>query len=81
VKRTKDLTAFLPSVSKNIECTQWDYGLFIPAILTLLPAKNKFHNSVPIIPILQFQDFIKQIFGNLRRIKSFKKDFYHLTQL
>lgn len=78
IKRTKDLVAFLPSFSKNIECAQWDYGLFIPAILTLLPAKDKFHNSVPIIPILQFQDFINQLFGYLQKIKSFKKNFYHL---
>lgn len=81
IKRTENLAAFLPSVSKNLECEQWNYGLFIPAILSLLPAITKFHKSVPIIPILQFQDFINQIFGNLQKIKTFKKNFYHLSKI
>ena len=80
ITRTKHVLEFLPSISKKIECVEWDYGIFIPAVLSLMPNRIKFSNLVPIIPILQFQDFLNQLFGNLQQIKSYKKFFYHLNK-
>lgn len=80
IKRTKNLIKFLPNISTKIECTSWDYGIFIPAILSLIPTRHKFHESVPIIPILKFQDFLNQMLGNMEKIRLFQKSFHQLDQ-
>jgi len=68
----------LPNITTKIECTNWENVIFVPAILSLMPIRNKFYNLVPIISILQFQDFLNQFQGYINRIKYFKKTFYHL---
>jgi transcription initiation factor IIE alpha subunit len=78
VRRTKDLLKFLPNISTKLECTSWEFGIFIPAVLTLVSNRQKFYDSVPIIPILQFQDFLNQLEGNMRQLEFFKKIFNHL---
>ena len=79
INRTKSLMDSLPNIKTKIECTNWENGIFVPAILSLIPIRNKFYNLVPIIPILQFQDFLNQFQSYISRIKYFKKKFYHLT--
>ena len=79
ISRTKSLMDSLPNIKTKIKCTNWKNVLFVPAILSLMPIRNKFYNLVPIIPILQFQDFLNQFQGYFSRIKHFKKNFYHLT--
>lgn len=79
VRRTKDLMKFLPNISTKLECASWEFGIFIPAILLLISNPQKFYDSVPLIPILQFQDFLNQLLGNMQQIKFFKKSFHHLT--
>jgi hypothetical protein len=78
IRRTKDLIKFLPNISTKLECVSWEFGIFIPAILSLVSNRHKFYYSVPIIPILKFQDFLKQLLGNMHQIKFFKKRFKHL---
>ena len=79
IKRTKALMDSLPNISTKLECTMWKNGIFIPAILSLVPNRYKFCNLVPIIPILQLQDFLNQLRGNIQQIKIFKKTFSHLN--
>jgi len=78
IRRTQDLMKFLPNISTNIECMTWEFGIFIPAIVSLVSNRYKFYNSVPIIPILKFQDFLNQMLGNMEQITFFKKIFHHL---
>lgn len=78
INRTKSLMDSLPNTKTKIECTNWENVTFVPAILSLMPIRNKFYNLVPIISILQFQDFLNQFQGYINRIKYFKKTFYHL---
>ena len=78
INRTKSLMDSLPNITTKIECTTWENVTFVPAILSLMPIRNKFYNLVPIISILQFQDFLNQFQGYINRIKYFKKTFYHL---
>ena len=79
IKRTKALMDSLPNISTKIECTTWKNGIFIPAILSLVPNRYKFCNLVPIIPILQLQDFLNQLRGNTQQIRIFKKKFNYLN--
>ena len=78
INRTKSLMDSLPTITTKLECTTWENVTFIPAILSLIPIRNKFYDLVPIIPILQFQDFLNQFQSYITRIKYFKKTFYHL---
>lgn len=78
IKRTKSLMNLLPNISTKLEFVSWESVIFIPAVLSLVSNRQKFYDSVPIIPILQFQDFLNQLRGNLEQLKFFKKKFNHL---
>jgi len=80
VERTRALAVTLPSVSFGIECAKWRRAKFVPAILVLLPSKFKFCDRVPIVPVLQLQDFLNQLPLELESLKYFQKTFTHLIQ-
>lgn len=75
IKRTKSLMKLLPTIAINLECDLWLSALFIPAVITLVSPRQKFSDSVPIIPILKLQDFLNQLLGNLDQLLIFKKKF------
>lgn len=78
VERTRALTESLPNVSLELECTKWDKAKFAPAILTLMPVSFKFYDKVPIVPVLQLQDFLSQLPAYTESLKYFLKEFNHL---
>jgi Holliday junction resolvase-like predicted endonuclease len=61
VKRTSALAESVPKISSKMEYAQWDNAIFVPAILSLIPCSSKFYDKVPIVPILQLQDFLYQL--------------------
>ena len=78
VERTRALAEVLPSVSLVLECSKWEKAKFLPAILTLMPASFKFYDKVPIVPVLQLQDFLSQLLAYTESLKYFLKHFNHL---
>ncbi len=78
-ERTAALAAFLPNTKCRLECTKWEKAQFVPAILSLVQSSYKFYDNVPIVPILQLQDFIFQIPAYMYSLKSFQKSFGHLS--
>jgi len=78
VERTRALADVLPNVSLELECTKWDKAKFVPAILTLMPVSFKFYDKVPIVPVLQLQDFLSQLPAYTESLKYFMKTFNHL---
>ncbi|MGB9713565.1 MAG: nuclease-related domain-containing protein [Candidatus Bathyarchaeales archaeon] len=79
VERTRALSEFLPNPSVKIECTLWDAAKFVPAVLSLIPSRFKFYDDVPVVPILQFQDFLSQLPAQINSLKHFTKQFSRLT--
>lgn len=79
VKRTEALATSLPNAKLRIECTKWKKAQFLPAILSLIQGSYKFYDNVPIVPVLQLQDFICQIPAYMYSLKSFSKSFEHLS--
>jgi len=59
--RTKVLAEALPSLQKEIGLVQWRHATLIPVILSLVPGPLKFYNKVPIVPILQIQNFLDEL--------------------
>jgi Holliday junction resolvase-like predicted endonuclease len=80
VERTKAFAGSLPNVAMKINCTQWERAKFVPVVLSLIPSSQKFFNKVPIVPVLQIQDFINQFAIYIETLKFFPKTFNKLTQ-
>ena len=78
VERTKALAETLPNVALKVDCTKWVKAKFVPVILSLLPASFKFCGNVPIVPVLQLQDFLSQLPAYANSLTCFQKDFQHL---
>ena len=79
VERTRALADALPKLSLSLACTKWEKAMFIPVILTLIPARFKFYDKVPIVPVLQLQDFLSQLPAYTDSLKYFLKPFSHLN--
>jgi len=73
VERTSALVESLPKLAKEIECATWKRAKFIPAVLSLIPARFKYYNNVPIVPVLQLQDFLIQLPAYVDSLKNFSK--------
>lgn len=73
VERTSAFAELLPSPSIKIECTSWDSIKFVPVVLSLVVGRFKFYDNVPIVPVLQLQDFLSQLPAYADSLKHFTK--------
>ena len=78
VERTRALAESLPNVSLEIECAKWNRAKFIPTVLSLTQGSFKYYDMVPIVPVLQLQDFLSQLPAYTESLKYFSKEFNHL---
>lgn len=79
VERARALAESLPNVSLEIECAKWNKAKFIPVVLSLTQGRFKFYDRVPIVPVLQLQDFLSQLPAYTESLKYFSKEFNHLA--
>jgi len=70
-KRTAALAECLQKSVVQIECSSWDDIQMIPAVLSLIPTRVRFFDDVPIVPILQFQDFLLELPAHIASLKHF----------
>ena len=78
VERTRALAEALPNVALKVDCAKWIKAKFVPVVLSLLPASFKFCGNVPIVPVLQLQDFLSQLPAYAHSLTCFQKVFNHL---
>jgi Holliday junction resolvase-like predicted endonuclease len=78
-ERVRALVDVLPSVFMSLDCVKWEKAKFIPVILVLLPCRSKFCDDVPVVPVLQLQDFIHQLPLEVESLKYFQKEFVNLS--
>jgi Mn-dependent DtxR family transcriptional regulator len=79
VERTRAFADSMPNPSLKLECSKWSEAKFIPSILSLIPSSFKFYDKVPIVPILQLQDFLNQLPAYAESMKLFPKTFNSLS--
>ncbi len=79
VERTRALADSLPNINLKLECTKWNKAKFIPSVLSLIPGTFKFYDKVPVVPVLQLQDFINQLPAYTESLKIFPKTFNRLN--
>jgi Holliday junction resolvase-like predicted endonuclease len=72
-ERTSALCEALPNMTDKIECATWGTVILIPAVLLLVTGRFKFYNDVPIVPVLQLQDFLSQLPAHVNALKHFTK--------
>lgn len=72
-QRTWAFAEALPTLADKVECTTWDYVKLVPAILSLVSGKFKFYDNVPVVPVLQLQDFINQLPAYINALRHFTK--------
>jgi len=77
-ERAKALAEVLPNVKVKLECTCWSRAQFVPAILSLVQGGFKFYDDIPIVSVLQLQDFLYQLPAYMYSLKSYSKSFEHL---
>jgi len=68
----------LPNTTNELPCTTWEKAQFIPVIVSLIQTQTKFVNQVPVVSVLQLQDFINQLPLHLESVKHFSREFTHL---
>lgn len=73
VERTRAFADALPNYYQKARLAEWKSATLVPLILSLVHGPFKFHNNVPIVPILQLQDFINELPLELSTLTHFKK--------
>ena len=74
-RRVEALVDALPSPKIDLDCIKWDSALFVPAVLSLMPGAYKFYYEVPVVSVLQLQDFICQLPLYTQNVKCTPKKF------
>jgi len=71
VLRTKVLSEVFPFLQKETGLIQWRQATLIPVVLSLVAGPLKFYNNVPIVPILQIQDFLNGLPAHIMLLTHF----------
>ncbi len=78
-QRTHALADSFSNISLKLECAKWEKAKFIPTVLSLIPSAYKFYDNVPVVSVLQLQDFICQLPAYTESLKFFSKTFKTLS--
>jgi Holliday junction resolvase-like predicted endonuclease len=70
--RTRALVEALPSLQKRVLLDGWTHAILFPAILSLFPGPAKFFQNVPVVPILQLQNFLDELPGHIASLTQFR---------
>ena len=71
VERTEALTEELVNYSQKIGVEKWENATLIPVVMSLTPGPFKVYDDVPVVPILQFQNFINELPAQAHLLKNF----------
>jgi Holliday junction resolvase-like predicted endonuclease len=71
-QRTEVLANNLQSIQRKIGLNDWKQATLFPAILSLFPGPVKFYKKVPVVPILQLQNFLDEFQGHITELTHFR---------
>jgi len=71
-QRTEVLAGALHFLQQKIGLNRWKQATLLPAILSLFPGPVKFYNKVPVVPILQLQNFVDEFQGHITELRHFQ---------
>ena len=73
VKRTKAFSDLLPSYWRKTGLGEWKIATLVPLVLSLISGSLRLRNNVPIVSILQLQDFINTLPFEAHRLTHFSQ--------
>ena len=73
IERTKAFFNALPNHRLRMKVRSWKYATAIPIIISLLPSLQKFYSRVPVVSVLQLQDFINEFPVHINRLTHFSQ--------
>ncbi|MFA5364510.1 MAG: nuclease-related domain-containing protein [Candidatus Bathyarchaeia archaeon] len=71
-QRTEVLADALHFMQQKAGLENWSQATLFPVILSLFPGPVKFYNKVPVVPILQLQNFVDEFMGHKTELKHFQ---------
>jgi len=72
-ERTLALAESLPNLAADLKLSLWKTVKLLPAVLSLAIGGLKYCDNVPIVPILQLQDFLGQLPAHVNNLKHFTR--------
>jgi len=71
-QRTEVLAKNLQDIQREIGLDDWKQATLFPVILSLFPGTVKFYSKVPVVPILQLQNFLDEFQGHVTELTHFQ---------
>lgn len=71
-QRTEALAKNLQDIQREIGLDDWTQATLFPVILSLFPGPVKFYSKVPVVPILQLQNFLDEFQGHITELTHFR---------
>jgi Holliday junction resolvase-like predicted endonuclease len=71
-ERTEALAKSPHPLQLRIGLKGWKKAILFPVILSLFPGPVKFYNKVPVVPILQLQNFLDEFQGHITELTHFR---------
>lgn len=78
VERTTALTEAFPSLYEKAGLADWKQATLIPVVLSLVLGSLKFYNDVPIVPVLQLQNFLTELTSHVNSLLHFSLHFKNI---
>ena len=73
-QRVKVLASDIQFLQRKLKLNNWERAIFFPVILSLFPGPVKIYNKVPVVPILQLQNFIDEFQGHISELVHFQSN-------
>ena len=71
-QRTEALAKAPHPLQRRVGLDGWKKAILFPVILSLFPGPVKFYNKVPVVPILQLQNFLNEFQGHMNELTHFR---------
>ena len=73
IERTEALSKTLGNYRQKIKVDAWETVTLIPVIMSLTLGPYKVYDDVPVVPVLQLQDFINELPAHVPILKKFSQ--------
>jgi len=80
IERTEAFAKALPNYYQKARLEGWETATLLPIVMSLTPGPYKFYNNVPIVPVLQLQDFINELPAQAHLLKKFHQKHVKLDE-
>jgi Holliday junction resolvase-like predicted endonuclease len=71
-ERTEALAKAPHPLQRRIGLEGWKQATLFPVIISLFPGPVKFYSKVPVVPILQLQNFLDEFQGHMSELRHFR---------